>query len=211
MIGMARKKLNSADERRSQWSTRGAPLKEPMEPRELVLQDDGRILPLTYGMDRAWTVADLSKERLSAGWTGFMENRWPDLRRCLRRACVATARGRHGEVVAWRRVLGGRRARHAEGGRAAPLAPTVTDTSRTSPARSTRSARRGVDGARDGPVVGMRLDGRRSEDEIGRRGGRPHDLGHELRIVARREPPGEPHRLCGRAGRRVVPDARSRR
>lgn len=100
--------------RRLPAAIHGASLKEPMEPRELVLQDDGRILPLTYGMDGAWTVADLTKERLSAGWTEFIESRWLGLRRCLRRACVATARGRHGEVVAWHALI----RRYAESGAA---------------------------------------------------------------------------------------------
>lgn len=83
----------------------GAPLRQPLEPRELVLQDDGRIVPLTYGMDRAWTVVDLTRERLSIGWRSFVERTWPDLRRRLRSACIATARGRHGEVVAWHPLM----------------------------------------------------------------------------------------------------------
>lgn len=91
--------------RRMPAAIHGAPLREPLKPRELVLQDDGRVVPLTYGIDSAWTVADLSRERLSMGWASFIETRWPDLRRCLRRACGAIARGRHGEVVAWHAVM----------------------------------------------------------------------------------------------------------
>jgi len=79
----------------------GSALDHPLEPRELILQDDGRVVPLSYGIDSAWTVAHLGRERLSSGWTSFIQTRWPRLRRELRRACIATARGRHGEVVAW--------------------------------------------------------------------------------------------------------------
>lgn len=93
--------------RRIPAAIHGASLREPLKPRELVLQDDGRVVPLTYGMDSAWTVADLRQERLSTGWVSFVETRWLHLRRRLRVACVATARGHHGEVVAWHSLIRG--------------------------------------------------------------------------------------------------------
>jgi len=83
----------------------GSPLREHLEPRELVVEDDGHVVPLTYGIDRAWTVADLNRECLSTGWHSFIPRKWPHLRRQLRHACVAAARGRHGDVVAWHALV----------------------------------------------------------------------------------------------------------
>lgn len=83
----------------------GASPREPLTPRELVLQDDGRIVPLTFGLDPAWTVANLNEERLSAAWPSFLDATWPLLRRRLRTACLATARGRHGDIVAWHTLV----------------------------------------------------------------------------------------------------------
>ena len=77
----------------------GASLHEASEPRVLVLQEDGRIVPLTYGIDDTWSVVDVRHERLAAAWPAFLDDRWPRLRRHLRRACAATAAGCHGEVV----------------------------------------------------------------------------------------------------------------
>jgi MoaA/NifB/PqqE/SkfB family radical SAM enzyme len=79
----------------------GAPLREPAAPRELVLEETGRLVPLTYGLDRAWTVTDIRRRSLAAAWPGYLEATWTGLRRRLRAACIAVARGRHGEVVAW--------------------------------------------------------------------------------------------------------------
>jgi MoaA/NifB/PqqE/SkfB family radical SAM enzyme len=79
----------------------GAPLRESMAPRELVLEETGRLVPLTYGLDRAWNVTDIRRRSLAAAWPGYLEGPWTDLRRRLRAACIAVARGRHGEVVAW--------------------------------------------------------------------------------------------------------------
>ncbi len=79
----------------------GAPLREPMAPRELVLEETGRVVPLTYGLDRAWTVTDLRRRSLASAWPDYLQLPWPDLRRRLRAACIAVARGQHGEVVAW--------------------------------------------------------------------------------------------------------------
>jgi MoaA/NifB/PqqE/SkfB family radical SAM enzyme len=112
--------------RRLPAAIHGAPLREPMTPRELVLQDDGRIVPLAYGIDRAWTVADLSRERLSESWPSFIETRWLDLRRRLRRACVAIARGRHGEVVAWHAVMRAYAGTGARPRRGLDLAPPLS-------------------------------------------------------------------------------------
>ena len=111
--------------RRVPTAIHGASLRDAMEPREIVLQDDGRILPLTYGIDSAWTVADLSKERLSVGWASFIGTRWLELRRRLRRACVATARGRHGEVVAWHTLMRHYAATGVGNSTGADLAPTA--------------------------------------------------------------------------------------
>lgn len=91
--------------RRFPMAMHGAALQHAMEPRELVLQDNGRIVPLTYGLDSAWSVADVTRETLAAAWPVFLERRWPMLRRRLRAACVSTARGRHGEVVAWHALI----------------------------------------------------------------------------------------------------------
>jgi len=127
--------------RRMPAAIHGAPLREPLKPRELVLQDDGRVVPLTYGIDSAWTVADLSRERLSTGWASFIETRWLDLRRRLRRACVATARGRHGEVVAWHAVVRG----YAETGAAREVATSWRGSrSRENPQPIPKRLRRGT-------------------------------------------------------------------
>jgi hypothetical protein len=72
-----------------------------MAPRELVLEETGRVVPLTYGLDHAWTVTDLRRRALASAWPDYLRSAWPDLRRRLRAACLAVARGRHGEVVAW--------------------------------------------------------------------------------------------------------------
>jgi pyruvate-formate lyase-activating enzyme len=91
--------------RRYPLAIHGAPLRQPMEPRELVLQEDGRVVPLTYGLDSPWDVTDLARQSLAASWADFIETRWPGLRRRLREACVAAARGTYGEVVAWHGLI----------------------------------------------------------------------------------------------------------
>ena len=95
-------------------------LREPMLPRELVLQDDGVVVPLTYGMNPRWAVVDTTRERLADAWPAFLETQWPRLRRRIRTACVETARGRHGEVVAWHALI--RQYAESPGGRAFSLA-----------------------------------------------------------------------------------------
>jgi MoaA/NifB/PqqE/SkfB family radical SAM enzyme len=85
----------------------GAPLDECATPRELVLQDDGRVVPLTYGLDPAWAIVDVTRGRLADALPGYLAGAWPQLRRRTRAAAIAVARGRHGEVVAWHEVLRG--------------------------------------------------------------------------------------------------------
>jgi MoaA/NifB/PqqE/SkfB family radical SAM enzyme len=93
----------------------GAPLKEPMVPRELVLEESGRLVPLTYGLAPAFSVTDVRRASLASAWEPYLASRWGALRRCLRSACLAVARGHHGEVVAWHEVMR-RYARRAIGG-----------------------------------------------------------------------------------------------
>lgn len=85
----------------------GAPIDECATPRELVLQDDGRVVPLTYGLDPAWAIVDVTRGRLADALPGYLASTWPQLRRRTRAAAIAVARGRHGEVVAWHDVLRG--------------------------------------------------------------------------------------------------------
>ena len=83
----------------------GSPVDEPLMPRELVLQDNGLVVPLTYGLSASYAIANLTCERLGAAWGNFAAVTWPALRRRLRAACLAAARGRHGDVVAWHAVV----------------------------------------------------------------------------------------------------------
>jgi len=83
----------------------GSRLSEPLLPHELVVQDDGRVVPLTYGLGDRWLVCDLGRDRLATSWPSFLETRWAELRRRIRLACVHAARGRHGEVVAWHELV----------------------------------------------------------------------------------------------------------
>lgn len=82
-----------------------APMREALELRQMVLQDNGLLLPLAYGIDPRWAIADLRTQRLAARWDEFMDVGWPALRRRTRRAAIDVARGRHGEVVAWHDLL----------------------------------------------------------------------------------------------------------
>jgi MoaA/NifB/PqqE/SkfB family radical SAM enzyme len=91
--------------RRAPETIHGAPLRRPQLPRELVVQEDGSVVPLTYGLDRAWQVTNLNSLSLRAAWPGFIEHSWPQLRRRLRAACIAVARGVHGEVASWHETL----------------------------------------------------------------------------------------------------------
>lgn len=83
----------------------GERLRDPSTPRELVLQEDGSIVPLTYGLGRRYAVADLRERGLADAWSDFLGERWPLLRRRSRAACLAVARGRFGDVAAWHSVL----------------------------------------------------------------------------------------------------------
>lgn len=83
----------------------GAPLDECGTPHELVLQDDGTVVPLTYGLDRAWAIVDVTRGRLADALPGYLAGTWPQLRRRTRAAAIAVARGRQGEVVAWHEVV----------------------------------------------------------------------------------------------------------
>ena len=74
-------------------------------PRELVLRDDGLLLPLDYGLPAHWAVADLRRQRLSEAWGPFMETRWPRLQRRLREVALGIARGRHGEISVWHGLM----------------------------------------------------------------------------------------------------------
>ena len=83
----------------------GAPLREDLTPRELVLQEDGQVVPLSYGLADRYSVVNITRATLAASWDAYVESRWSLLRQQLRRACVAVARGRHGEVVAWHELV----------------------------------------------------------------------------------------------------------
>lgn len=83
----------------------GAPLAEASTPLELVVQADGRVVPLTYGIDDRWAVADLARERLADAWPRFLAGPWPELRRHLRGAAIGVARGKWGEVAAWHSAI----------------------------------------------------------------------------------------------------------
>lgn len=91
--------------RRLPAALHGAPLGEPLTPRELVLQENGRLVPLSYGLGDAFAVTDITRSSLSASWGAYLDGRWNALRQRLRRACVAVARGRHGDVVAWHELV----------------------------------------------------------------------------------------------------------
>ncbi len=91
--------------RRLPLAIHGAPLKEPMVPRELVLEETGRLVPLTYGLDRAFAVTDIRSASLKSAWSRYLETDWPVFRQRLRRACVDVARGKYGEVAAWHEVV----------------------------------------------------------------------------------------------------------
>jgi len=91
--------------RRLPLAIHGAPLREPMIPRELVLEETGRLVPLTYGLDRAFAVTDIRSASLESAWSRYLDTGWPALRKRLRLACVAVARGRYGDVVAWHEVV----------------------------------------------------------------------------------------------------------
>ncbi len=91
--------------RRVPLAIHGASLKEPMVPRELVLEETGRLVPLTYGLDRAFAVTDIRSASLDSAWSRYLETGWPALRKRLRRACVVVARGQYGEVAAWHEVV----------------------------------------------------------------------------------------------------------
>jgi MoaA/NifB/PqqE/SkfB family radical SAM enzyme len=91
--------------RRLPLAIHGAPLRQPMVPRELVLEETGQLVPLTYGLGEAFAVTDIHRVPLAAAWGQYLESRWCELRRHLRRACMAVARGAHGEVVAWHEVV----------------------------------------------------------------------------------------------------------
>lgn len=91
--------------RRIPLAIHGAPLKEAMVPRELVLEETGRLVPLTYGLDRSFAITDIRSAPLDSAWTRYLDTGWPALRQRLRRACVAVARGQYGEVAAWHEVV----------------------------------------------------------------------------------------------------------
>jgi len=91
--------------RRVPAAIHGAPLNEPMVPRELVLEETGQLVPLSYGLDRAFAVTDIRSASLDSSWSHYLETGWPAFRRQLRRACVAVARGKYGEVAAWHEVV----------------------------------------------------------------------------------------------------------
>jgi MoaA/NifB/PqqE/SkfB family radical SAM enzyme len=105
--------------RRLPLAIHGAPLSEPMVPRELVLEESGRLVPLTYGLAPDCAVTDIRRSPLAAAWTPYLEEGWLALRRRLRGACVSVARGLYGEVVAWHEVV----RQHAE--RASPRSAVI--------------------------------------------------------------------------------------
>ena len=81
------------------------PLNVPASPQELIVRENGVVEPLMYGMDDRWRVTTLSESSLADAWPGFVAHTWPQLRRVVRGACIQTARGHHGEVVSWHRIL----------------------------------------------------------------------------------------------------------
>jgi MoaA/NifB/PqqE/SkfB family radical SAM enzyme len=72
---------------------------------ELIVRENGVVEPLMYGMSDRWRVTTLTECSLADAWPRFVERTWPELRRVIRSACVQTARGRHGDVVSWHRIL----------------------------------------------------------------------------------------------------------
>jgi MoaA/NifB/PqqE/SkfB family radical SAM enzyme len=81
------------------------PMRVASFPAELIVRENGVVEPLMYGMGDRWRVTTLSECSLAEAWPRFMERTWPELRRVVRGACLQTARGRHGEVVSWHRIL----------------------------------------------------------------------------------------------------------
>lgn len=81
------------------------PMAEPAPLNELVLQDDGTIVPLTYGLGSHWAVTDIRRQCLAEAWPQYLAAQWPELRRRIRLAALEVARGRHGDVAAWHPVL----------------------------------------------------------------------------------------------------------
>ena len=78
---------------------------EPAVPRELVVIEDGSVLPLTYGLDQSWIVTNLKRQPLADAWSGFVGNTWPPLHKRVRAAAVAVARGRFGDVAPWHSIV----------------------------------------------------------------------------------------------------------
>jgi MoaA/NifB/PqqE/SkfB family radical SAM enzyme len=81
------------------------PMSIAASPNELIVRENGVVEPLIYGMAERWRVTTLSECSLAEAWPRFMERTWPELRRAVRGACLQVARGRHGDVVSWHRIL----------------------------------------------------------------------------------------------------------
>lgn len=77
----------------------------PAVPNELVLEEDGSIVPISYGLARQWAITRLDQQRLAEAWAPYLQTRWPLLRRRLRTAASLIASGRHGDVAAWHPLL----------------------------------------------------------------------------------------------------------
>jgi hypothetical protein len=62
------------------------------QPDTLVVEADGTVVPFTYGMSRAYRIADLTCRRLRDAWPEFVADRYDRLRelhRVTRESCLA--------------------------------------------------------------------------------------------------------------------------
>jgi MoaA/NifB/PqqE/SkfB family radical SAM enzyme len=92
----------------------------PEHLRTLVVEPDGAVVPVTYGLDRAYAIANLADESLADGWARWATAGWPALQALGREVVDAIAAAPNQRVVEWhalllRQSLTGRRANPPSG------------------------------------------------------------------------------------------------
>jgi MoaA/NifB/PqqE/SkfB family radical SAM enzyme len=70
----------------------------------LVVEADGQVVPLSYGLSRRYRVGNLDDGGLAAAWPEFLENRYPALRRLCRDLWTEISRSDRA-VVNWHELI----------------------------------------------------------------------------------------------------------
>ena len=87
------------------YASERQPVCDVQEPAKLlsllVLEPDGALVPVSYGISRSYQICNVLQQRLAPAWPRFAQNGYPEFRQLCRRLFVDIEQGKIGPLFNW--------------------------------------------------------------------------------------------------------------